>query len=376
MENKNLPGVVNNTPMLGQSASSMALVQRTLAEVQVAVMMAKTFPRDKIAVKEKFIMDCCREQLAEKAVYSYSKGGTEITGPTIRFAEALKNAWGNIQSGWRELSRMNGVSEIEAFAWDTENNTRESVVFSVKHWRDTKKGGYLITDEREIYELCANQAKRRERACILAKIDGDIIDAGLKQCELTLNNTVQVTPERIKSMIEKFAIFKVTQEMLEKRIQRRIDTINGPLMLSLTRIYNSLNNDMSKAEEWFEFPKAAEPEAKGNEAVKEKLQKKGKAAAAPEAKAEEKPATKPTQEPTKATIEKNNCEIILPDGEIALFPRDLSPRDLAQILAPLQGQPEAEFIRANHSNLSFIITTLNDASEEPAADYLTDLLTQ
>lgn len=262
-----------------QMAGAQALVQRTLAEVQVAVMMAKQFPRDKIDAKEKLLTDCCREGLAMAAMYSYSKGGTEITGPSIRLAEAAKNAWGNMQSGWRELSRgtANGVnfSEVEAFAWDTENNTRASVVFTVRHWRDTRQGGYALKEEREIYELCANQAARRERACILKMIDGDMIEEAVKQCSVTLSNNIQITPERIGNMVKMFEDIGVKKEQIEKRIQRRMDAINGPLMFSLTKIYNSIKDGMSKPEDWFEAEKTGDDSVKTKtDQVKENLKKK------------------------------------------------------------------------------------------------------
>lgn len=271
-------------------AGANALMQRTLAEVRVAVMMAKEFPRDKILAKEKLMNDCCREDLAAVSMYSYSRGGTEITGPSIRLAESAKNAWGNMQSGWRELSRSTlngvGISEVEAFAWDCENNTRSSVSFTVKHWRDTKQGGYALKEERDIYELCANQAARRERACILKIIDGDMIEAAVTQCHATLNSKVQVTPERIASMVKMFAEYNVTKEQLEKRVQRRLDTINGPVMISLTKIYNSMRDGMSKAADWFEIEEKKTDDAKTGtktEQVKEKLKKeKAKAEGADE----------------------------------------------------------------------------------------------
>lgn len=284
--------LVTRPNQMMQTAGANALVQRTLGEVQVAVMMAKQFPRDKIESRDKLINACCGLELATLAVYSYSRGGTEITGPTIRMAEAAKRAWGNMQSGYRELSRMKGpdgvgVSEVEAFAWDTENNTRESTTITVRHWRDTKKGGYALTDERDIRELLSNQAKRIERTCILNSIDGDLIEGALSQVAATLASKVQVTPETIASMVKKFEDFKVTPEQLAKRIQRRIEAINGPLMVSLGKIYNSLKDGMSKAEDWFEPEVAVEPadeEPKGGNAkVKAALAKKAaKAGADPE----------------------------------------------------------------------------------------------
>lgn len=270
--------IVAARPNVPSMAGAQALVQRTLGEVQVAVMMAKQFPRDKIEAREKLITACCAEELASIAVYSYARGGAEITGPTIRLAEAAKRAWGNMQSGWREISRTKGIdgvgiSEVEAFAWDTENNTRESTTITVRHWRDTKSGGYPLKDERDIRELLGNQAKRIERGCILNSIDGDIIESALKQAEKTLSSKVQVTPERIASMVKMFSDFGVTQEQLEKRVQRRIDAINGPLMASLTKIYNSLKDGMSRAEEWFDVKADAPTEEKGSatDALKSKL---------------------------------------------------------------------------------------------------------
>lgn len=292
-------------------AGAQALVQRTLGEVQIAVMMAKQFPRDKIAAKEQLLMDCTREGLASVAMYSYSRGGTEITGASIRLAEAAKRAWGNMQSGWREIARsvVNGVgiSEVEAFAWDTENNTRESLCFTVRHWRDTKKGGYALTDERDIYELCANQAARRERACILKMIDGDVIEDALKQCNVTLNTKITATPDRIKNLVKIFADeFGVTEAQIEKRVQRRVETINGAVVVSLTKIYNSMKDGMSKPSDWFEPEEDAgdnKEAKKGNAGVKEKLAKKAEAAGAnpetgeiePKQKAESKP--EPVEEP-------------------------------------------------------------------------------
>lgn len=289
MVNNNSAGnlsVVSRPSVPVMNASGQALMQRTLAEVQIAVMMAKQFPRDKIICRDKLLNDCCREDLAKVAMYSYARGGSEITGPSIRLAEAAKNAWGNMQSGWRELTRGitpdgKGFSEIEAFAWDAENNTRESLVFTVLHWRDKKGGqGYPLKDERDIYELCANQAARRERACILKSIDGDMIEIAIKQCTLTLHTKVQATPEKIAEMLKMFEELGVTKEQIEKRIQRRMDAINAPLLISLGKIYNSVKNGMSKTEEWFE-QEGAEEKKSGTDALKDKLKKQDNVAEQP-----------------------------------------------------------------------------------------------
>lgn len=256
------------------SAAAEVEAQRAIAEVQASMAIAKRFPRNKIQVTEEILRDCCRYSLAEVAVYQYARGGTDITGPSIRLAEVIAQNWGNIVFGWKEISRSNGASEIEAYAWDLEKNLKRPIQFQVKHWRDTKKGGYALTDERDIYELCANQAARRLRSCILSIIPGDVVEAAKSQCEATLKDKTQITPERITKMLEAFEAYEVTKEQIEKRIQRRLDKdIPGALFVSLTRIYNSLKDGLSKSIDWFE-PIEKEPKEKSEKAAAKSTEKK------------------------------------------------------------------------------------------------------
>ena len=237
-------------------ANSGALVeqetQRAVAEVQAAIMLAKRFPRDEMAAMDKILVACQRPTLAEQALYSYSRGGSAITGPSIRLAEAIAQAWGNLQFGIRELEQKSGESTIEAFAWDVENNTRQVKVFQVKHVRGTKQGNKTLTDPRDIYEMTANQGARRLRACILGVIPGDVVEAATKQAEETMTAKADTSPAALKKLVDAFAAFKVTKEQIEKKIQRRIEAIAPAQVVSLRKVYNSLRDGMSKPADWFE----------------------------------------------------------------------------------------------------------------------------
>ena len=253
---------------------------RSIAETQAAMIIAKRFPRDEKLALDRILMACTRPTLADQALYSYARGGTEITGPSIRMAEAIAQCWGNLQFGIRELEQRNGESTVEAYAWDVETNTRQVKVFQVAHKRATKKGTYALEDPRDIYEMVANQGARRLRACILGIIPGDVIETAVDQCEATLKNKAEATPERIQSMLESFATYKVTKEMIETRIQRRIDAITPALLVQLGKIYNSIKDGMSVAADWFEIAQAEEKQT-GNEALKSKLSGKGKETSPP-----------------------------------------------------------------------------------------------
>lgn len=287
----------------GSAAVAEAVAQREIAEVQAQVLMAKKFPRDPIVAMDRILQECARPTLAEVAVYEYARGGTEISGPSIRLAEVIARQWGNMLSGVREVSRSNGKSECEAFAWDLETNYKDSKIFVVRHWRDTKRGGYALTDERDIYEKIANDGARRKRACILGVVPGDLVEHALKQCELTMKSRVEITPERLKEMVAKFEAYGITQEHIEKRVQRRLESITPALVVQLGKIYNSLRDGMSQPGDWFDIV-----QERATAPVDEKLKGKSKAASqrqAPstgEKEPEDKDASEPTESPGTASI--------------------------------------------------------------------------
>jgi hypothetical protein len=247
-----------------QSDALVAVEQtRAIAETQAAMAIAKKFPRDPVLAMDRILNACTRPTLAEQALYTYARGGTEITGPSIRLAEGLAQNWGNLSFGIRELEQRAGESTVETFCWDIETNTKQVKTFQVKHERFTKKGSYALTDPRDIYELTANQGARRLRACILGIIPGDVVEAAVKQCEVTLKSKAEVTPERLKSLVEKFTEYQITTAQIEARIQRHLDAMTPGQMVSLGKIYNSLKDGMSTPGDWFEVsPSAADTQAK------------------------------------------------------------------------------------------------------------------
>lgn len=246
---------------------------REMAETQAKYMLAQQFPRDVIANMDKILNAFTRPNLAEKSQYQFAKGGSDVVGPSIRAAEAIAQQWGNMEFGFREISRNLGYdgvpySDVEAFATDLENRTRRPLQFIVKHWRDTKRGGYKLTDEREIYELMANQAQRRVRACILAVIPGDVTDGAMQQAEITLRTKADTSTEAMIKMVDAFAPLGVTKEHIEKRIQRRLDAIQPAQVVMLKRVYASLRDDMSSASDWFEIEAGQESTASAAYATK------------------------------------------------------------------------------------------------------------
>ena len=234
-----------------QEGMMQARTQGTLGEIQAAVFMAKQYPRDKRMAMDNILNDCTRETLAEKAIYSYPRGGVDVTGPSIRLAEVLAQNWGNIRFETHELERRATASTAEAFCWDLETNVRASRTFEVPHFRDTRQGRVQLKDDRDIKEQVQNQGARHVRACILSIIPGDVTEAALQQCATTQAQHTDVSPAGIKTMVETFKEFDVTADDLQRRLGRNLESIRPAQYLQLKNIYRSLRDGMSSKETWF-----------------------------------------------------------------------------------------------------------------------------
>ena len=244
-----------------------------VARVQAQLVYAASRPRDEQRAVDRMLTAFQRPSLASKALYQYARGGSEVSGRSLRAAEAMRTAWGNLDFGLRELEQKQGESAVEAYAWDLETNVRRAVTFRVPHYRDTRQGRKRLEDSRDIYELVANQGARRVRACILAVLPRDIQEAVETQVAETMKATFEITPESLKAWLEAFGRLGVTKAMLEARIQRRFDSITPAQMMGLANIYNSIKDGIARVEDFFQVQE-------GNAGAKKTLTLEEKAAAA------------------------------------------------------------------------------------------------
>lgn len=241
---------------------------KAIAEAQGKLIIAKNFPRDEHLAYAKVMEACKRKSLAEKAIYSYPRSGSTISGPSIRLAEELARCWGNVDFGIKELSQKEGESEMSAYCWDMETNTMSSQTFVVAHVRDTKKGQVKLSEQRDIYENNANMAGRRLRARILAILPPDLVEAAVLECKKTLagNNDTPIS-DRINKMVTAFSKFGVKIDTIEKRLGRKIDTMTSEDLSEYVGIYNSLKDGNSSISDWFDVKLNADKSAELTEMI-------------------------------------------------------------------------------------------------------------
>lgn len=246
--------------MANRATTTESAVARAAQEVQAAMIIAKRFPRDYTGAFNRILEACKRKSLAEVAIYSYPRGGTAVSGPSIRLAECLAQNWGNVDFGIVELDQRNGESSVMAYCWDLETNTRQTKIFTVKHERRVGKGDNFkvnsLSDPRDIYEMVANNGARRLRACILGVIPGDVVDAAVAACEKTAEAQDPGRPliDRVRELPRFFDRFGVTQAMLEAKLEHKLDITTSKEYAELLRIWNALKDNMAKVEDFFKTP--------------------------------------------------------------------------------------------------------------------------
>lgn len=263
-ENQQLPNMPNmNSGVMAQldniNQGTVAIeASRAIAEAQGKLVIAKRFPRDEVQAYNRVAQACQRKGIAEKAFYSYNRGGGTVSGPTIRFAEELARCWGNIDYGIKELSQDEGKSEMQAYAWDLETNAQSVQNFTNPHIREVGGKAKILTSQRDIYEINANMGARRLRSRILAILPTDLVDMAISECKKTLSgNNDEPLIDRVKKMVIAFGKIGVTQEQIEKRLGRKVDTMTIDDFTDYIGIYNAIKQGESKIAEWFEAEKVA-----------------------------------------------------------------------------------------------------------------------
>lgn len=244
----------NQIVEVNQSSSVSIESSKAMQEIKAELQMAKMFPRNELEISNKINTSCQRFSLASVAVYSFPKGGANVSGPSIRLAETLARLYGNITYGFKEIESHSGRSVIQCVAWDKENNVKVMREFVIEHKIKTKNGEKLLTDPRDIYEHVASQAQRKVRAVILEVIPAEFVEDAVEMCKNTLKKGMSEGPliDRVKKMVIAFAGLGVNEEMLSKRLNHSLDICTLDEVVELQKIYVSLKDNATKRQDWFE----------------------------------------------------------------------------------------------------------------------------
>lgn len=224
---------------------------RAVAEVQAAVVVAQQVPRDMARAEAEMKDVCARLSMANRAFYAVPNRGT---GPTVHLMRELARIWGNVQYGVHELRRDDdaGISEVQAFAWDVQTNTRSTRTFVAPHARMKGKERQKLTDLGDIYLSNQNVGARAVRECIATILPTWFTEDAQDICRKTLEQGEgKPIAERISNMVNGFAGLGITVPQLETRAGKKRGSWGPGEVASLGVDYTSITRDGLDRDEIF-----------------------------------------------------------------------------------------------------------------------------
>lgn len=293
---------ISPAPRTAVSQATSVEQSRAVAEVQSAVIVAQQIPRDMQRAEAEMRDTCGRMAMAEQAFYRVQNRGT---GPSVHLMRELARVWGNVQYGVNELHRddTRGESEVQAWAWDVQTNTRSTRTFIVPHARMAKGRRQELTDLGDITNNNNNAGARAVRECISAILPKWFTEDAQNICKNTIENGEGIPlPKRVEIMLGKYRELGITEAQLETKIGKKRGAWDAGDVAQMGITYTSITRDgIDKAEM---FPPVAGVTA---DEIKAKAPEKTKVEPAPASETAADPA--PAPESAEVTPEADPAEI-------------------------------------------------------------------
>lgn len=257
-----------------KSAEVIQAIDR--AEVDVQIATAKQYPRDVAKVLNTIRtygqMDV---ETAQECFYSLARNNNPVEGLSVRFAEIVAGAWGNLRVATRIIGNDGKTITAQGIAFDLETNLAVSV--EVKR-RITDKYGKTFSEDMQVVTGNAASAIAFRNAVlkVVPKAVTKKVTDEIKQ--VAIGSTKDIESRR-KAMLEYVKKFGITvEQMLFFCGVKTVENIDNQMLFNLRGAINAINEGGSTVEELFIEPLK---QAKKAKVAKEKSDTaEGKAAAA------------------------------------------------------------------------------------------------
>lgn len=219
----------------GMETATAALAAKAQAQVQARYIMALQSPRNPDRARDRLLAEASRPAFAERAVYRVPRGGKTISGPSIRMAEAILQAWGNVHTQSAIIYEDSEKMIVAVTATDLETNIthEDEVVVRKVVERKHVKDGQTVLGEREnsygdrVFLVAAtddelfmksNAAKSKSiRTAGLRLVPRYFIDELIARCEETMQaETAKSLPSVRAKMVGWFGELGVSKTELGK----------------------------------------------------------------------------------------------------------------------------------------------------------------
>jgi hypothetical protein len=233
------------------------------AELDTQISTAKAYPRDaQRAVAYATQLATMDEATAQSCFYCLprkDKDGTrkEIRGGSIRLAEIVANAWGNLHAATRIIENDGRNITAEGVAWDLESNVKITMQNKVSIWFGEKdgKGGYRANSDMQTMLANAASAKALRNAIfkVVPKALVDIVRDKAMSFSVGDQKTVNAKVQEVVDKLVKMGIDK--QKILDYYERKSVSEITTDDYKSLIGVGTAIKEGYIKIEEVFDIEK-------------------------------------------------------------------------------------------------------------------------
>lgn len=276
--------------------SAVASAEQAKARIQSAYIMAMQRPRNFDQARINILRSCDRPGFAELAEYVKPVGGSNIIGPSIRFAEECVRNWGNMDVTQQVVYDDETVRRITVTVTDYETNASfsSSVQIDKTVERKNSSGREVLSErinsrgekvflvkatEEEIANKQGSAVSKAMRNDVLRLIPQDLIAEALERARETLKKKDKTDPDSArKKLSDAFAKIGIMPNDLKEYLGHDLAQIQPSELQELRGIYQSISDGQSK---WSDYvtPPQEEESAQASDAkrklhnLKEKLKK-------------------------------------------------------------------------------------------------------
>lgn len=240
----------NNEVQILNSVDAIQAIDR--AEIDIQIATAKKYNRDiKNVLNDIRTYAMMDTETAQECFYSLSRAGNEIEGVSIRFAEIVANAWGNLRIATRIIGNDGKTITAQGVCHDLQTNVAVSV--EVKR-RITDKNGRTFSEDMQVVTGNAASAIAFRNAVmkVIPKAITKKITDEVKQVAIGTTKDIET---RRKAMIEYAKKFGITeQQVLFYCGVKSVEAIDNQMLFNFRGAINAINEGSSTVEEMFIQP--------------------------------------------------------------------------------------------------------------------------
>lgn len=245
------------------------------AELDVQITTAKAYPRSaQQALNYAVELATLDEATAQSCFYCLprkDKDGTkkEIRGGSIRLAEIMANAWGNLHAATRIIDNDGRHITAEGVAWDLQTNVKITMQNKISIWFGEKngKGGYQANSDMQTVLSNAAAAKALRNA-IFKVIPKALVDRVMEKAMNFSIGDQKTINSKVTELVDKLVKMGIDKEkMLSYYGHETVNQLTSDDLKSLIGVGTAIKEGHIKIEEVFDTEKDGDSQLSAAEKI-------------------------------------------------------------------------------------------------------------